>query len=464
MQIGKKDILWNYTATFFKIASAILLFPFILRMMSSETVGIWNIFMTITSFISLLDFGFNPSFTRNITYVFSGVRILKSKGFSSIDIEDKEIDYGLLKGLIKAMKWFYLRVAAILFLILISIGTFYIYFILKTYKESHSEIYISWILLIIINTYSLYTLYYDSLLQGKGLIKRSKQIVVIGQVVYLVIAAILIMLGFNLVAIVSAQALSVIIVRFLSYRIFFTTFLKQALNKAISHTRKEILEAIYPNAMKLGFTSLGGFLVQKSAIIIGSLYLSLSEIASYGITMQLIAVVSGLAGIYISTYIPKISQLRVEQNSNSIKEIYLKGQIVLFSTFIIGSISLLIFGKWSLNLIGSQTQLMPFTILLLALVVSFIETNLSIAGGILLTKNEVPFFKASLISGASIVIGLLIAFQFTNIGLLCLVLVPMIVDLFYQAWKWPWEVKKEFNISLMDYNNATFDFLNTFRK
>ena len=81
IQIGREDLYWNYGATFLKIASSALLLPLILRMMSSEMVGIWSVFMTVTAFASLLDFGFCGSFTRNITYVFSGVVKLKKEGF-----------------------------------------------------------------------------------------------------------------------------------------------------------------------------------------------------------------------------------------------------------------------------------------------------------------------------------------------------------------------------------------------
>ncbi|HEY5592436.1 MAG TPA: hypothetical protein VIK55_15645 [Paludibacter sp.] len=107
MDIGRKDIFWNYAATFLKITASVLLLPLILKMMPSEMVGIWSVFMTITAFASLLDFGFNPSFARNVTYIFSGVRSLKVKGFEYVSIENKTIDYGLLKGVISAMHEIY---------------------------------------------------------------------------------------------------------------------------------------------------------------------------------------------------------------------------------------------------------------------------------------------------------------------------------------------------------------------
>jgi O-antigen/teichoic acid export membrane protein len=453
MQITKKDLLWNYAATFLKIASGVLLFPFILKMMPAETVGIWNIFITITALNGILDFGFNSSFTRNITYVFSGVQNLKVIGVTAVDKGRNEIDYGLLNGVIVSMRRFYSHVAAILFGVLITLGTYYIHTILKSYSGNHTEVYISWIILITINTYNLYTLYYDALLQGKGLVKRSKQIIIIGQTVYLIIACLLILAGFNLIAIVSAQALSVLIIRYLSYSSFFTIELKKALHNAIPREQKDIMKAIYPNAVKMGLTILGAFMIQKSAIIIGSLYLTLKEIASYGITLQVIGIIGVLAGIYTATYLPKISQMRVEQDKPAIKILYLKGQILLLSTFIAGGVVLLLFGKLALSLIGSQTQFMPTIVLFTALITSFLEQNHSTANGILLTNNEVPFFKASLVAGAATIILLIIMFRFLEMRLWAMVLAPGIAQL-YNNFKWPYELFTQLSISNKDVANT----------
>lgn len=446
MQIGKKEIVWNYIATFLKIASGSLLLPFILHMWPTEEVGIWTVFITITSFAGLLDFGFNPSFTRNVTYVFSGVRSLKTKGHESIDQMNIMTDYGLLKGVIHAMRWFYIRMSLVVLILLSTLGTLYIHLLLATYRGDHVEVYFAWGILCLINTYNLYTLYYDSLLEGKGMIKRAKQIIIVGQSVYLIFASVLILKGFGLIAIVFAQASSTIILRVLSYYSFYTPSMKQALQDAIPHAQKKIFQAIYPNALKMGLTSLGGFMVNRSAIIIGSFYLTLSQIASYGITMQIIGVISTLGSIYTITYQPKIVQLRVVHNSHLIKTIYLKGELILMLTFIVGGGGLLFLGHWVIDLIGSKTILMPFMVTAIALIVSFLEMNHSIAGSILLTKNEVPFFKASLLSGGFVIVLLFLFFNFSNIGLWAMIVAPGIAQGVYQNWKWPLEVAKELGL------------------
>ena len=454
MRIGRADVLWNFAATFLRITASILLYPLILRMMTPEKVGVWTIFLTITSLVTLLDFGFNPSFTRNITYVLSGVKSLKPKGFSAPEDHNESIDYGLLKGVVKSMQWFYSRIAILLFILLITLGTYYIFTILKTYKGDQTEVYIAWGILCVITTYSLYTLYYDSLLQGSGMIKRSKQINIIGQLVYLLLASLLILAGFGLVAIVFSQASSVMIIRYLSYRSFFTAELKHNLHSAEARPRKEVLAAIYPNALKLGLTSLGGILVSRSAIVIGSLYLTLENIAAYGISIHLIMVISTLAATYIYTFQPKIAQLRVENNEEEIKKIYVKGALILFFVFALGGIGLVLTGEWVLRVIGSQTQLMPRVMVAVALLVYYLEMNHGVAGSILASKNEVPYFKAALVAGGITVLLLLGFFKFTPMGLWAMIAAPGIAQGIYQNWKWPVTVAKELKISYRDIKNG----------
>jgi len=446
MQIGRKDVLWSYAATFLRIGAGVILLPFILRAFPQETVAVWTIFMTIIALSSMLDFGFNPSFARNVSYVVSGVKELKETGHEIVENTNCKIDYGLLKGLINAMRWFYGRTALILFVLLITAGTYYITVILRIYSYNHTEVYIAWAILCIINSYSLYTMYYDSLLQGQGLIMKARQIQVVGEFAFLLTAIILILLNFSLIAVVSAQALSIIIRRILSYYTIYTANFKQHLRSVVAQSRKEILKLISPNAVKLGLTGLGGFLITRSAIIIGSLYLSLDTIASFGITMQIVAIIGGLATVYFTAYNPKIAQYRAQNNIVEIKRIYLKTCLLLFGTFVFCGIFLLGLGDWVLSAIGSQTPLLPKFLIATALLVVFLEANHATAGGFLLTKNEVPFFKASLISGAATVLLLFVFLGYAQMGVWGMILAPGIAQICYQNWKWPMVVVKELKI------------------
>ena len=68
-----------------------------------------------------------------------------------------------------------------------------------------------------------------------------------------------------------------------------------------------------------------------------------------------------------------------------------------------------------------------------------------------------PFFKASILSGLGVIILLFIFLEYTNLGLLSLILAPGIAQAVYQNWKWPMEVIKDLKITKDDFfNTKTF--------
>ena len=443
--IGKKDFVWTLAATFFKIGAGVLLFPFILRMLPAETVGVWTIFTSIAQLTYLFDFGFNNSFARNVSYVFSGVRSLKKEGYESVVADGAgDIDYELLSGTIKAMRYFYSRMAIVLFLLFATIGSVYVYVLMGDYVGDVREVYVAWVILVLINSYNLYTLYYESLMNGRGLVKRVHQIILIGNVVYIGFAIVLILLGGGLVAIVASQAISVLLIRFLSKRAFYTKDIVDNLSMVGDSDYKSVLSAITPNAIKVGLTSLGGFVINKSSMFIGSLFVSLEMMASYGITLQLLVVIGTFGGIVSRVYMPKVFQWRVEGRLDLVKRMFYLSSAVMFLIFIASGVVIVLWGDWMLGVLKSSTMLLPTGLLILVFIQHYLEYNHSNAAQYLLSRNEVPFCKASLLSAGGVLILLLVFVIWLDMGLLGMVLAPMIVQAMYQNWKWPLEVIREF--------------------
>ena len=417
--------------------------PFILNQMSAETVGIWNIFQTITALVMLLDFGFRPSFARNISYIFSGVKQLQVNGVANIGNSESSVDYSLLKGTLKAMQKFYRWLAIIMFCVLAIGGSVYFYYILQKYTGDKHDAMIAWVLLIAINCYNLYTLYYDALLLGKGYIKQNQKITILGQIVYLGIAIGLIYGGFGLTAIVSAQLISTIIRRILAYRVFFTKNLKAQLANANAQDSQDIFKTIAPNAVKVGLTHLGGFLVNKSALLIGSTFLSLEQIACYGITLQVMDVLARCGTVVYQTFIPKLAQFRAENDLLQLKRYYQYATFSNLAIYIIGGIAWMLAGDWALTIIKSETTFVPTIMLGTMLIISLLEHNHAISAGFIMADNKIPFFIPSLVSGVATVILLWTFLSPLQLGLWGMILAPGIAQLAYQNWKWPSVVIKE---------------------
>jgi len=440
--IGKKEIAWSYAGTAFMIGAGVILLPFILNKMPQETVGIWNIFQTITALVLLLDFGFRPTFARNISYIFSGVKTLQRDGVQHTT-SDAEVDYGLLKGSLIAMRRFYRWMALAVFGLLATAGTAYFYYILQKYSGDRQDALIAWLLLIAINCYNLYTFYYDALLTGKGYIRQSQQINIFGQAIYVGLAIGLIYAGFGLTAIVGSQLISTIIRRVLTYRVFFTAELKAKLDDAAAQEPKRILSAITPNAIKIGLTQAGGFLVNKSSVLIGSAFLTLEEVACYGITLQVMDILARCATVFYQSYLPKLAQCRTENNLAGLRRYYLLCTGSLIAVYAAGGVAWVFLGNWALGLIHSQTHFLPTAMLCVMLFISLLEHNHAQSAGFIMADNRIPFFIPSLASGAATVVLLWLFLSPLQMGVWGLILAPGIAQLAYQNWKWPSVVIKE---------------------
>jgi len=451
INIGTKDVIWNYFATFLQLGNGLILLPFILHYFPAETFTIWTVFSTIIALTVLLDLGFNQSFARNISYVMSGAKELKSTGFDDVDVFSAEIDFHLFRGVIDSMKRFYRQISFILLVLLLTVGSYYIYSISQNYTGNKNEIYISWIILSLINAYSLYTFYYDALLQGKGLVKTAKQIQVAGQSVYLIVAIVLILLKFDLIAVVAAQVLSVVVRRTIAYFAVYTNEFKNNISVKSQFSTKEILKFIFPNAVKLGLVNIGNAIVTRSAVIIGALYLSYEEMASYGITIQIVWVLGSVGTVYFSTFIPKLIQLRAQKEEEEIKKIYIVSILFLMIIFLLGGAGLMIFGDYLLELIKSKTKLLPILYIFSLLIIQFLDNYRGMAEWVLSTKNEIPFFKASIFTGAGMLILILGFLNYTSIGVWSLIMAPAIAQNCYQNWKWPVVVINELKIRFEDF-------------
>jgi O-antigen/teichoic acid export membrane protein len=416
----------------------------VLNMLPSETVGVWTIFTSVALITGILDFGFNQSFARNISYVFSGVRSLKRDGHELVDDANVvDVDYGLLKNTIAAMRYFYSHMAIVLFLLLAIGGTFYVYGLMQDYSGDVREVYVAWGIVCIVNSYNLYTLYYDSLLSGRGLVKRKNQIVLIGNVAYLLLAVVLLLCGMGLVAIVASQLVSVLIIRGLSRRSFYSAAIVEGLDGAKVADYKAVLRAIVPNAVKLGLASVGGFLTFRLSTFVGPIYISLSDMASFGITLQLLSVVSSLALLYTNVYLPKVFQWRVEHRVEQVRCTFYTSMLLVFVVFVCGGLAIGLLGNWALDILGSDTQLLSGGLLLFLVVHYYLESNMVNATEYLLAKNEVPFYKRYVVSGCVTVCLLFLFVGYCNWGLWGIIAAPMISQSVLQYWKWPYEVIKE---------------------
>lgn len=456
LKLNKKDLIWGYFAQFFSIASGILVLPIILRMLSTEEVGLNYLMLTIGVMVTLFDFGFAPQFGRNITYIFSGSQNLLKEGLETNE-EKLEVNYKLLSVMIQSARFLYKRLSIIILILLLTFGTAYIYDITKGFTTVKNSL-IIWIIYCISTYFNMYYAYYSSLLNGKGLVTEYRKSLVYSKCVYTIVSITLLLLNCGLISVVIANLITPFIVKFFSHKFFFTEELKSRLQGfSVSKEEKlELIEIIWHNAKKLGLVYLGSFAITKVGMFIAGLFLSLDDIASYGLMVQLVSLIAVISTTINTLYQPRIASLRIFNSKVDLLNDFSYTVVIFKIIFCVSSIVFILLGNYILSFFGSSTTLPSTTVLTLYCLMVFLETNHSLFSSFLVTNNEIPFVKATLIAGLLITIFTYLMLRFSDLGIFSVVIVPFVIQLVYNNWKWPYVVCQYFQVNYWQFTLIGF--------
>jgi len=444
--LTKRDIIWSYFAQIFQYGASFFIIPIVLRKLPSDELGVWYIFLAVYSFIALLDFGFQPTISRNITYIFSGAKKLLKEGIAD-KIPDENVDYLLLKTTIKICRKIYAIISLIAFVLLITVGTYYIYSLVSE-KPNLNFILVSWLVFALSCIINFYYSYYNALLQGRGLIKEISKTIIFSKVFYILFSYLGLMAGWGLLAIASSNLLSNVINRVVANYYFYDKQLKSDLKiQDIYDNSSTLFKIIWHNSYKLGIVSLGGFLITRANIFICASYLTLQDVASYGLTQQFLNIINTLSLVYFNINIPKFNQYSLLKDKEALKQGFGFSLIIGFVLFFSGIIVLFLGGDALLQLIGSNTLFINKYYLLFYGIILFLEFNHSMSATLITTGNIIPFVKPSVISGIFILVFSFILIKFTSLGILSLLISQFVIQACYNNWKWPLVVVRNLNTS-----------------
>ena len=204
IRVGKKEVLWSYLAQFLSMGVGVITLPFILNKLTADEIGLNYILITVGSVIALVDLGFAPQFARNFTYVFSGVQELREEG---IGPQETKINYELLGYLLKTARYIYGALAIFALILLLGIGTPYIYKTTDGFTAVPNAQYV-WVVYSIGVLFQIFYSYYFSMLLGAGKIKEQKYALIGNKILYMAITIGGLYCGWGLMSVALAQMIS----------------------------------------------------------------------------------------------------------------------------------------------------------------------------------------------------------------------------------------------------------------
>lgn len=444
-QIVKNDILWGYLSQFFNMASSLLLLPFILYFMTTEDVGLWYVFVSIIGLIQLLEFGFLPTVSRYISYVYSGAQNIELDKVPDYEV-DRGINIELLSGIIFSAKKIYGWVSILALLLLTIAGSVYISTL--EYSGDRALVYSSWIIYGAAAIVIFYFGYYSSILKGRGDQTKLNKSIVLSKLSNIIITIPLLYAGFGLLAIALGVLMSAIVDRILVRFFVFDKCALETIEAFKIKSAKDYTSVIWGNAKLMGLVQLGNFLTVRSSVLIVSSVIGLEAAATYGFTLQITSVAVIVASMYFGLQLPLMNSAQVSNNITIIKSTFLKSigiSWVLFFIYMFGTITL---GVYLVEVLFDSANLLPRPMLIVFLIAAFLEMNHSLCTAYLTTKNTIVFMKPMLITGI-LIFSFSLCFG-SIFGLWGIILSQFFLQLIYNNWKWPLIVFTELKISLKD--------------
>lgn len=446
--VKKKDVIWNYLGTALSMSINFIMLPFLLIYLDDNSIGLWYLFQSIGGISILFDFGFDPTFGRNIAYCWSGAKRLEK-----VDVNkafDDEVDYYLLKTIIETCKWIYFIISTILLIVLLLFGTSYIVYVTADLYDISFTI--AWFIYAVGIFLNMYYGYYISCLRGVGAISEVNRAMICGRMLQIVLTIILLYQGYGLIgasmSYVSYGMVFRVIAKykFLKYENIGEK-IKAIKTKVPIREKIDIFRIVWYNAWRDGLVSVANYLANQATVIICSMFLSLSETGIYSISIQLTQGISTLAIAIFSVYQPSLQSCYVRREINRVREIFSFVIVMYIALFIFGSLFLCTLGISIIRLVKPDIKIM-LNLLILLLIYQFMLKLRNCYTSYLSCTNRVLYGKAFIFSAILGILLAIILMKYCKMGVWGLPVAQIIAQMAYNMWKWPCMVNKELDLSI----------------
>ena len=438
IKASKSDVIWNYVGTIVSMASGFVLLPLLMRSLTDDELGLWYVFVAVSNLAMLFEFGFNPTFARNIVYVVSGARRLTREGCDSSSVQEG-VDWHLLATVIRASKLVYAGIALVVLMGLATAGSAYVAVITESMDGwSHWASWAVFCASIVINLYFLYTI---TLLRGYGDVAGENKAKTFARLSQLAVSALLMALGGGLLgASVGYLANGLLL------RVFASVQLRRHKDIAsglASNSEKptlfevgSVLGTVSHVAWRDGLVQLAAYASTQAMSIVASLTLGLAQTGTYSVLLQLGNAVYNFAGAYPKSFFPSYQAAFAAGDTERQRGIVSRGVTAYWGLFAFGTagISLVIMPILPFFKEGFSPDLPLF--LALALYLALWNQH-SIFCNYIVGMNEIPYMPGYVVAA---LIGAPLSYVLAGPagwGAWGLVLGQAASQAVYNNWKWP---------------------------
>lgn len=429
-------VAWGFLAAALRFGGNLLVLPLAVRLVVPEHLGLWYVFLSLGTFVGLLDLGFSTAATRAAGYLWGGADRLLPQGIvppgpgGSI----REPNLQLLAVLTRSLRRYYSLVGAAVFAVMVLGGGAWIWAKSEGLAGATS-VRLAWVLFSLGGWLNLQGNLWPALLSGINGVRQAQQAFVGSLAAGYAVSVVGLLAGFGLWALVASSVVQGAALRLAGRRWFLgMSGLAGAGLRAAGGA--SLLPVLWPNAWRQALSSMGAFMILQANTLICSSALTLRDTASYGVSLQIMAMIAGVSAYWVNVKLPLITQLRAADARRAIAGLFAGRVRLTVLTYLLGMAGALLAAEPLLAWLRGRTLPLPAGQLAALLGIGLLELHHSQYAALVLTENRNPFVVPALASGTvSVALSLILTPRW---GMWGLILAPGLVQAAFNNWWAVW--------------------------
>ncbi len=426
-------VVWSWVYNGLRLASGVILLPLVLHKLPTPELGMYYLLMSQVALVPLVDFGFGPSIGRFVGYAMGGAEKLQAHGMAE-PAKSNAPNYDLVWELLTASRTLYRYLTIALLVIVGTMGTLAVE-VRANETGSPTLTRLAWAATLVSTLYDIYAGYWSNFVQSMNQVLVGLRIGLVAYVLRLTVIAVLLVCGAGLLSMPLGALVGSVVGR--SWARAKCLQLLAGHPPPAKTDPKKILGILWPNSWRTGVLVVAGYLTGNGNTQICSYVLGLRATAEYGLSVQLIGVVAGMAGVWTLVKWPLAGQYLARHDYRGLRQMLQPRVWLQYLSFLSLAIGLIACGPYLLKWFGSGKQMLPVNWLCLMVLDSFLLLQFSFWTTLILAQNRLPSLWPTVATNVLSLLLSLTLVNFTSLGTGALVLGPLIAGCLFNYWYWP---------------------------
>lgn len=432
----RSAVIWSWGMNGLRLASGVLLLPLLVFRLSPADLGMHYVLLSLGALAPILDFGFSGAVWRAVSHAAAGGKELPVFGLESPPTEPAPPNTELMWQLMAAARGLYLRLALVSAVLVGPLGTLLVAMgVAET--SAPAQTWFAWAMTLTLVVWEVYASWWSSYLMGLDRMVLFVRINFFAYLLKLAGSALLLWLGAGLLSVPVAGFAAVLVQRTLARRACLQTLGTAPATPTPAEVCRSLLARLWPNASRVGLLSLGNYVGGQAMAFLCLATLGLTANAEYGLSLQIMGVVQGIAMAWTQVKWPLLAQQRTRGDVAGMRHVFRERLWLQLGTFAILAAVAVPLAPAFLHWLGTDKVMLPMLWLVVLAVNSFLEMHLSTWGMLIYTDNRLPVLWPILLANAASMTLAFALLQTTTLGLGALVIAPLLAGLAYNYWHWP---------------------------